>query len=221
MRGKKLLAVLVVLALLPVAFAQVKPRIFGAEAGDMVSGESTTLSTKIRNDGSQGTIEWWVECNDSEVKRGQEVLGAGELKEISVELTTSCAESTLYECSLYATGTGLAYNVHTDFEFRCRPPAICSAGEFKCEGMDLYECNRRGSEWLLSKTCVQGETCGKNASGVYACISSASANADSGSNNSPMSSMFDGYTIAVLILVGIIAVFAVLVYSKKKKLAFK
>ena len=156
-----------------------KPDILSISSKDFKTGDVGYIVANVKNVGTgDGSFSFYATCPSPFGQSGTSPtasLAVGETKAINIPVTAVCSEDTTKSCTVRAYDINQPNNYDdAAVSLTCKPILLCNAGETRCNGNVIEQCNAAGSGWCtqLSQECPKVAFCSAGCemvSGVPTC----------------------------------------------------
>lgn len=138
-----------------------KPQITFVSSQPFQTGTNGIINVEVKNIGTAlGAFGVYAECPSGISQTGGtqyvDVL-PNEIGKVSIPVTATCGEETTKTCTVYAYDrNNPAEKVSKSVSATCKPIILCTAGEMRCNGNWIEQCNDKGSGWVQKNECKDG-----------------------------------------------------------------
>jgi hypothetical protein len=135
-----------------------KPLITSVSSTEFQTGGVSYITTKVKNIGDAlGSFGVYAQCNQpfSFVGTTEFInLNPNEEGVVNLKISGTCSQKIQGSCNVYAYDRNNPNNKDSKtVSVSCTPIVLCNAGETRCNGKVIEQCNQAGSGWNAIQTC--------------------------------------------------------------------
>jgi hypothetical protein len=135
-----------------------KPLITSVSSTEFQTGGVSYITTKVKNVGDAlGSFGVYAQCNQpfSFIGTTEFIsLNPNEEGIVNLKISGTCSQKTQGSCVVYAYDRNNPNNKDSKtVSVSCTPIVLCNAGETRCNGKVIEQCNQAGSGWNAIQTC--------------------------------------------------------------------